>query len=103
MVRDSAVLDPTVVLSTVAAITARVRLGAGIELAPSYPPAVLARTLATLNVVSHGQVADHVGATRRVGAHEIVLGLGGDPSLDQVLDAYARVAEAADVRAAVAS
>jgi alkanesulfonate monooxygenase SsuD/methylene tetrahydromethanopterin reductase-like flavin-dependent oxidoreductase (luciferase family) len=52
--------------------------------------------------IYHGtveQVADDVDATRRVGAHEIVLGLVGDPSLDEALDAYARVAEAADLRA----
>ena len=55
--------------------------------------------------IYHGtieQVADDVDATRRVGADEIVLGLVGDPSLDQALDAYARVAEAADLRAPAA-
>ena len=55
--------------------------------------------------IYHGtveQVADDVDATRRVGAHEIVLGVVGDPSLDEALDAYARVAEAADLRAPAA-
>ncbi len=55
--------------------------------------------------IYHGtveQVADDVDATRRAGAHEIVLGLVGDPTLDEALDAYARVAEAADLRAPAA-
>jgi probable F420-dependent oxidoreductase len=46
------------------------------------------------------QVADDIEATRRVGAHEVILGIGGVRTLDQALDGYARIAEAADVRAA---
>ncbi len=221
-VRDSAAMDPVVVLSTAASLTARVRLGASYDVTRSGSPAVLGRDLATLDALSDGrlsvsigpgrsetidetldilestwsasslpdgvdrpvrqphpplllvadtrfqldrvarradgwnpdglpvdrlgtmwaelrdlaaahrrdpdslqlvvragvvltdraaagdrpiyhgtveQVAEDVEATRRVGAHEIVLGLVGDPSLDQALDAYARVAEAADLRA----
>lgn len=48
------------------------------------------------------QVADDIEAARRAGAHEVVLGLVGDPSLDEALDGYARVAEAAYLRAAAA-
>ena len=40
------------------------------------------------------QVAADLEATRAAGAHEVVLGLAGDPSLDEALDTYARLAEA---------
>lgn len=45
------------------------------------------------------QVGDDIEATRRIGAHEVILGIGGVVTLDQALDGYARIAEAADVRA----
>jgi alkanesulfonate monooxygenase SsuD/methylene tetrahydromethanopterin reductase-like flavin-dependent oxidoreductase (luciferase family) len=40
------------------------------------------------------QVAGDLLATAAAGAHEVVLGLAGDPSIDESLDAYARLAEA---------
>ena len=40
------------------------------------------------------QVADDLLATRHAGADEVVLALHGDPTLDEALDGYARVAEA---------
>lgn len=40
------------------------------------------------------QVAADVAATARTGAAEVVLALAGDPTLDEALDGYARVAEA---------
>ena len=40
------------------------------------------------------QIADDLLATRRAGADEVVLALHGDPTLDEALDGYARVAEA---------
>jgi probable F420-dependent oxidoreductase len=43
------------------------------------------------------QVAADVDATRRAGADEIVLGLFGDPCLNEALEHYARVAEAAEL------
>jgi alkanesulfonate monooxygenase SsuD/methylene tetrahydromethanopterin reductase-like flavin-dependent oxidoreductase (luciferase family) len=45
------------------------------------------------------QVADDVESTRRAGADEVVLRLTGDVGLDQALDGYARIAEAAELRA----
>jgi alkanesulfonate monooxygenase SsuD/methylene tetrahydromethanopterin reductase-like flavin-dependent oxidoreductase (luciferase family) len=48
------------------------------------------------------QVADDVEATSAVGADEIVLRLNGDLSLDEALDGYARIAEAAELRARAA-
>jgi alkanesulfonate monooxygenase SsuD/methylene tetrahydromethanopterin reductase-like flavin-dependent oxidoreductase (luciferase family) len=45
------------------------------------------------------QVAGDVDATYRIGADEVVLHLAGDLSLDEALDGYARIAEAAELRA----
>jgi alkanesulfonate monooxygenase SsuD/methylene tetrahydromethanopterin reductase-like flavin-dependent oxidoreductase (luciferase family) len=45
------------------------------------------------------QVAADVDAVRRIGADEVVLRLDGDVGLDDVLDGYARIAEAAELRA----
>ncbi len=42
---------------------------------------------------SLAQVLADLGAVREAGAHEVILGLAGDPSLDESLDAYARLAE----------
>lgn len=46
------------------------------------------------------QVAGDVDATHRIGADEVVLRLGGDLSLDEALDGYARIAEATERLAA---
>ncbi len=46
------------------------------------------------------QVAGDVDATHRIGADEVVLHLAGDLSLDEALDGYARIAEAAELREA---
>lgn len=45
------------------------------------------------------QVVDDVEQTRRAGAHEIVLGVRGDPSVDEALAIFASVAEALELRA----
>lgn len=45
------------------------------------------------------QVADDVDSTRRIGADEVVLRLTGDLGLDEALDGYARIVEAAELRA----
>ncbi|HET6951258.1 MAG TPA: hypothetical protein VFI47_12830, partial [Acidimicrobiales bacterium] len=45
------------------------------------------------------QVADDIEATRRAGAHEVILGLRGDHSLNEALEHYARIAEAVEVTA----
>jgi probable F420-dependent oxidoreductase len=50
------VLDPLAVLTFVAARTARVRLGTGVLVAPWYPPVMLARSLASLDVLSGGRL-----------------------------------------------
>ncbi len=55
------VVDPIVTLSYVAAVTRRVRLGTSVLLVPFYQPAVLAKMLATLDVLSGGRLEVGLG------------------------------------------
>jgi hypothetical protein len=43
------------------------------------------------------QVADDLDATRRAGAHEVILGLDGEHGLNEVLEYFAVLAEATDL------
>jgi probable F420-dependent oxidoreductase len=49
-------LDPLTTLAAAAAVTSNVRLGTDVLVAPWYPPALLARSLATLDRISGGRV-----------------------------------------------
>ena len=49
-------LDPLVTLATVAASTTTIRLGTNVLVAPWYRPALLARSLASLDVMSRGRL-----------------------------------------------
>ena len=49
-------LDSVVALTRVAALTTRLRLGTGILVLPHHNPILVAKTLATLDVVSNGRV-----------------------------------------------
>jgi alkanesulfonate monooxygenase SsuD/methylene tetrahydromethanopterin reductase-like flavin-dependent oxidoreductase (luciferase family) len=51
-----AILDPVVVLAMAASVTSRVRLGTGVLAASWYRPELLARSLATLNVLGEGRL-----------------------------------------------
>jgi probable F420-dependent oxidoreductase len=53
------VFDPIVTLAYVAAATTRIRLGTSVLIMPFYTPVVLAKQLATLDVLSGGRL--HVG------------------------------------------
>jgi probable F420-dependent oxidoreductase len=56
------VLEHLTVLSYVAAITGRVRLGVSVLILPYHNPVLLGRRLATLDQLSHGRVTAGVGA-----------------------------------------
>ncbi len=54
-------LDPTVALAAAASVTSRIRLGTGIALVAQHDPLVLAKALATLDLVSGGRLVLGVG------------------------------------------
>jgi probable F420-dependent oxidoreductase len=55
-------VDPFVALASVAAVTDRLLLGTGVCLLPQHDPIVLAKTVATLDLVSNGRVLLGIGA-----------------------------------------
>jgi alkanesulfonate monooxygenase SsuD/methylene tetrahydromethanopterin reductase-like flavin-dependent oxidoreductase (luciferase family) len=59
---ETPMLDTTVALTWIAAHTKRLRLASGIILVPLRSPAVLAKELASLDVVSGGRLIIGVGA-----------------------------------------
>ena len=56
-----AILDPFVLLGVAASATERVQIGSNILNTPWYPPALLARTLTTLDVLSGGRLVPGLG------------------------------------------
>ncbi len=54
--------DPFVALAAAAAVTSRIRLCTGICLVPQHDPIVLAKTIASLDVVSNGRFVFGIGA-----------------------------------------
>lgn len=55
-------LDPFVTLAAAAAVTDRLLLGTGVCLLPQHDPIVLAKTVASLDVISNGRVLLGIGA-----------------------------------------
>ena len=58
---DYPMLDPTVSLSFIAANTSKIRLGTGIIILPQRNPVVLAKELASLDVLSNGRLIFGIG------------------------------------------
>jgi len=71
------VLDPIVTLAHVAAVTERVRLGVAVLNAPFYSPILLAKQLATLDVLSGGRLDAGLGLGW---AEEEFTAVGVDPA-----------------------
>jgi probable F420-dependent oxidoreductase len=59
---DEPILDPVVLLAHLAARTRRVRLGTGVIVLPQRDPLVLAKQLASLDVLSGGRLEVGIGA-----------------------------------------
>ncbi|HET6949040.1 MAG TPA: TIGR03619 family F420-dependent LLM class oxidoreductase, partial [Acidimicrobiales bacterium] len=84
-------LDPLTVLTYAAAVTHRVRLGTSVLVAPWYRPALLARSLTSLDVLSEGRLTVGLGLGRSLDEYEAV----GVPQqelgrrLDEALDVLA--------------
>src|SRR5436190_367554 len=58
---DYPILDPLIALTFVAARTSRIRLGTGIVILPQRNPLVLAKELASLDVLSGGRLVFGLG------------------------------------------
>ncbi len=61
MAPTDAILDPTIALTYAAAVTTHVRLGTGIIILPQRNPLVLAKELASLDVLSGGRLIFGIG------------------------------------------
>jgi alkanesulfonate monooxygenase SsuD/methylene tetrahydromethanopterin reductase-like flavin-dependent oxidoreductase (luciferase family) len=85
-------LDPIGVLTLAAAVTDRIRLGTSVLAAPAYPPALLARSLATLDLIAKGRLTVGLGLGRDANRLE---GPGPDArslaaGLEETLDTFDR-------------
>jgi probable F420-dependent oxidoreductase len=65
-------LDPLAVLAAAAAVTSAPRLGTDVLVAPWYPPALLARTLATVDRISAGRLDIGLGTGWSADEYEAV-------------------------------
>jgi probable F420-dependent oxidoreductase len=71
MISDAAILEPVALLTYVAALTSRVRLGTAVLLTVVRNPVELAKTLATIDQLSRGRVIVGVGIGGPTTPHEI--------------------------------
>jgi probable F420-dependent oxidoreductase len=71
MISDAAILEPVALLTYVAGLTARVRLGTAVLLTVVRNPVELAKTLATVDQLSRGRLIVGVGIGGPTTPHEI--------------------------------
>jgi probable F420-dependent oxidoreductase len=71
MITDAAILEPVALLTYVAALTSRVRLGTAVLLTVVRNPVELAKTLATIDQLSRGRLIVGVGIGGSTTPHEI--------------------------------
>jgi probable F420-dependent oxidoreductase len=69
---ESELLDPVPVLAYAAAITQRIRLGTGIVILPLRNPVILAKQLASLDVLSDGRVLAGIGVGYVPGEYDAI-------------------------------
>lgn len=69
---DSAMMDPIAVLAYAAATTSRILLGTGIVILPLRNPLILAKELATIDVLSRGRLVVGVGVGYVPGEYEAI-------------------------------
>jgi probable F420-dependent oxidoreductase len=65
-------IDPIVALSVAATVTDRIRLGTSVLVAPWYPPVMLARALASVDVASAGRLTVGLGVGWSLDEYEAV-------------------------------
>ena len=65
-------IDPLVALSVAATVTDRIRLGTSVLVAPWYPPVVLARALASVDLASAGRLTVGLGVGWSLDEYEAV-------------------------------
>ncbi len=71
MISDAAILEPVALLTYVAALTSRIRLGTAVLLTVVRNPVELAKTLATIDQLSRGRLIVGVGIGGETTPHEI--------------------------------
>jgi len=88
VIGDFAMLEPVTLLSYVAAITAKLKLGTSVILLPLRNPLQLAKAYSTLDVMSNGRAIMGVGlGGGHLGSHEDVFGYSRDGRVTRFTEA----------------
>ncbi|MDL4819467.1 LLM class flavin-dependent oxidoreductase [Actinomadura opuntiae] len=72
---SGAVLDPVVVLTHAAALTSKIKLGTAVMTVPGRSPALLAKELASLDVLARGRLLPAFGLGQRLPAEQQAFGV----------------------------